>query len=99
MASRTVTVVVRLKAKAGKEAQVRQELFNLLAPTRAEQGCINFDMHQDPNDSAVFLFHENWVSEEDLKRHFETPHIKRWIKLAETLLAEPLELTRWRKVE
>ena len=73
MANQQVTVVVRLKAKAGKEAQVRQELFNLLAPTRAEQGCSNFDMHEAPNDPALFLFHENWTSEEHLKRHFETP--------------------------
>jgi quinol monooxygenase YgiN len=42
----------------------------------------------------VFLFHENWECEEDLNRHFETPHIKRWIKEAETLLAEPMELSR-----
>ena len=34
MANQQVTVVVRLKAKAGKEAQVRQELFNLLADPR-----------------------------------------------------------------
>lgn len=47
MANQPVTVVVRLKARPGKEAQVRQELFNLLAPTRAEQGCINFDMHEE----------------------------------------------------
>ncbi len=63
MADRPVTVVVRLKAEAGKGAQVRQELFNLLAPTRAEQGCLNFDMHEDLNDPALFLFHENWTSE------------------------------------
>jgi quinol monooxygenase YgiN len=98
MANQPVTVVVRLKARPGKEAQVRQELFNLLAPTRAELGCINFDMHEDANDPALFLFHENWTSEERLKQHFDTPHIKRWIKLAEMLLAEPLDLTRWRKV-
>ena len=99
MASQTVTVVVRLNAKPGKNAQARQELFSLLAPTRAEQGCINFDMHEAPNGPSMLLFHENWTSENDLKRHFKTLHLKRWIKLAETLLAEPLELTRWRKVE
>ena len=98
MASQQVTVVVRLKAKTGKETQVRQELFNLLKPTRAEQGCINFDMHEAPNDPSLFLFHENWTSEEHLKRHFETPHIKRWVELTKTLLAEPLDLTKWRKV-
>lgn len=100
MANQQVTVVVRLKAKAGKEAQVRQELFNLLTltPTRAEQGCLNFDMHEAPNDPSLFLFHEKWTRENDLKRHFETPHNKRWVELTKTLLAEPLELTKWRKV-
>jgi len=99
MASHQVTVVVRIKAKAGMEARVRQELLNLLAPTRAERGCINFDMHQAPNDASLFLFHENWVSEEDLKRHFETPHITRWIQEAKGLLAEPMELSLWRKTD
>ncbi|MGH7250344.1 MAG: putative quinol monooxygenase [Nitrospiraceae bacterium] len=99
MAGKQVTVVVRMKAKTGMEVRVRQELLNLLKPTRAERGCINFDMHQAPNDPSLFLFHENWVSEEDLKRHFETPHIKRWIEEAKALLAEPMELMRWRKVD
>lgn len=99
MAGKQVTVVVRMKAKTGMEVRVRQELLNLLKPTRAERGCINFDMHQAPNDPSLFLFHENWVSEEDLKRHFETPHIKRWIEEAKALLATPMELTRWRKVD
>jgi quinol monooxygenase YgiN len=99
MAGKQVTVVVRMKAKTGMEVRVRQELLNLLKPTRAERGCINFDIHQAPNDPALFLFHENWVSEEDLKRHFETPHIKRWIEEAKALLAEPMELRRWRKVD
>lgn len=99
MAAKPVTVVVRIKAKPGIEARVKQELFNLLAPTRAEQGCINFDMHQAPNDASLFLFHENWESEEDLKRHFETPHIKCWIEAAKGLLAEPMELTKWHKVD
>jgi quinol monooxygenase YgiN len=99
MASKQVTVVVRLRAKAGMETRVYQELANLLPPTRRENGCLNFDMHQSPNDPALFLFHENWESEEDLKRHFETPHIRRWIHEAESMLAEPMELTIWRKTD
>lgn len=55
-------------------------------------------MHDAPNDPSVFLFHENWTRENDPKRHFETPHIKRWVELTKTLLAEPFELTKWRKV-
>lgn len=98
MASGPVTVVVRIKAKPGKEAVVREELLKLLAPTRTEEGCINYDMHQAPDDASLFLFHENWTSESDLNRHLESPHVKRWIDLAQELLAEPMELSLWRKV-
>ena len=51
MASQQVTVVVRLEAKAGKEAQVRQEWFNLLAPTRASEG-VAYDFPGQPTTSA-----------------------------------------------
>lgn len=98
MANNQVTVVVRMKAKPGMEARVREELLKLLAPTRAEQGCINYDMHQALNDDSLFLFHENWVSESDLNTHLGAPHVKRWIGLAEELLAQPMDLTLWRGV-
>jgi quinol monooxygenase YgiN len=98
MASKPVTVIVRIVAKPGMEAQVKRELMNLLAPTRSEKGCINYDMHQAADDDSLFLFHENWLCEEDLRRHLEAPHIRHWITLAETLLAEPMELTLWHKV-
>lgn len=98
MTSDQVTVVVRIKAKPGMEARVKEELLRLLAPTRTERGCINYDMHQAVNDGSLFLFHENWATEGDLKRHLEAPHVRHWLELAEALLSGPMELTLWRKV-
>jgi quinol monooxygenase YgiN len=94
----TLTVVVRLKAIAGMEDQVRAELQKLLEPTRAEPGCVNFDLHEAAEDSGLFLVHENWKSEEDLRRHFEMPYLRAWVAKADGLLAEPMELTRWRRI-
>lgn len=94
-----LTVVARLKAKPGMEERVKQELVKLLAPTRVEKGCINYDMHQAVNDKALFLFYETWESEEDLQKHLESPHIQAWFKLSQELLAEPIEITRWKKVD
>ena len=98
MTESKVTVIARIKARADKVQRVEEELRKLLAPTRAENGCINFDMHQGATDHAQFLFHENWSSEAALKAHFETPHIKSWLRVAEDLLAEPLEVTLWNRV-
>ena len=95
MAESKVTVIARIRAKTGRAQRVKEELLKLLAPTRAESGCINFDMHQGTTDPAQFLFLENWTSEAALEAHFETPHIKKWLRQAEGLLAEPLEVTLW----
>ena len=97
MAGKQVTVVVRIKAKPGTKAEVKQALLSLLAPTRAEDGCLNFDMHESPDDDSLFLFHENWTSEEALNTHLQAAHLRKWIDRAKELLAEPMELTLWRK--
>lgn len=97
MTDEPVTVVVRLRAKPDTKAQVRGELLAPLAPTRGERGCLNYDMHEATDDDALFLFHENWVSEGDLERHLQAAHVRRWIERADAWLAEPMQLTRWRR--
>src|SRR5262245_10473612 len=98
MAESQVTVIACIKARPGQEDRVRQELLALLAPTRVEKGCVNFDMHQALNDPGLFLFHENWTSERDLDAHLQSPHIQRWITVSRDLLAEPIEITRLKRV-
>jgi quinol monooxygenase YgiN len=93
-----IVVVARIKAKPDQIQRVAQELRALLAPTRAEAGCRNFDMHQSTGDPSLFLFHETWDSEAHLERHFQTPHLQHWLGIMDDLLAEPLEVTRWRRV-
>jgi quinol monooxygenase YgiN len=93
-----VTVIATIVAKPGQEARVEQELRALLAPTRAEKGCLNYDMHRSTTDPARFMFHENWTSEAHLDAHLQTPHLQRWIGLMDELLAEPLVISRWAKV-
>ena len=99
MENQKVTVVARIKAKLGKEAQAKQELLKLLSPTRAEAGCINYDMHQSLDNQAQFLFHENWTNQGELNKHLETPHLMNFLNQADQLLAEPVEITLWKQVE
>ena len=98
MGNGKLTVVARIKAKPGQEARVRKELQELLVPTRAEDGCLNFDMHESLDRPGDFLFYENWTSRAHLDRHIQAPHIQNWFKLADSLLSEPVELSFWRRV-
>ena len=93
-----VTVVARITARPGMEDRVREELRRLLAPTRAEPGCLNYDLHEAPGNPGEFMFHENWAGPAALDRHLASAHIGAWRAVAADLLARPIEITRWRRV-
>jgi quinol monooxygenase YgiN len=95
MPDKKLTVVAKIRAKAGKEEQVRNALLSLVAPTRAEAGCINYDLHQSVDDKALFLFYENWTGKKDLDDHLAMPYLRDFLGKADELLAEPVEITLW----
>ena len=98
MADKKVTVLARFKAKAGMEEQVEQEIMALVAPTRSEAGCINYDLHQAADDKGLFMLYENWVSKKDLDEHLEMPYLKSFLGKADQILAEPVEITLWEMI-
>jgi len=73
---KTIIVVATFQAKPGKEAELKKALIGLVAPTRQEAGCLNYDLHASPEDPAKFLFHENWTSKALLDAHLQSAHIK-----------------------
>jgi len=59
---KTTTVVATFEARPGKEIELRNALVGLVAPTRQEAGCLNYDLHVSTEDPRRFLFHENWTT-------------------------------------
>jgi quinol monooxygenase YgiN len=98
MANEQVTVLARMRAKDGMEEKVKQELLSLVPQTKTEEGCINYDLHQSPEDNSLFMFYENWRSKADLDKHFETQYLQAFLGKAEELLAEPPDITFWQMV-
>ncbi len=52
-----LTIVANIKAKADKIDLVKAELLKLIDITRAEEGCLQYDLHQDNENPAHFLFY------------------------------------------
>ena len=90
-----VTIIARFRAKPGQQARLLQELARLPAPTRAEAGCISYDLHQSQSDPGLFVFYENWASQAALDAHFKTPHLQAILKLVPELAEGPPEITKW----
>jgi quinol monooxygenase YgiN len=76
--------------------ETREELASLLmalvAPTRAEAGCINYDFHVDAADPCVFVFYENWTDRAALDAHLAMPHLQPLVSQLDRLLACPVEI-------
>ena len=98
MKAKGLTVVAQFKAKPGKESSVRRELLSLVAPSRKDAGCLNYDLHQALNNSALFLFHENWVSQAHLDAHLQNPDLQAVLGRVGQLVAEPPQITLWEKI-
>lgn len=71
----SLTILAQITAAAGKEALVEAELKKLIDVTRAEKGCINYDLHQDNENPGLFVFYENWESRELWQTHMNAPHL------------------------
>ena len=95
-----LTVIARMRARAGKEQELREALESLIPTTVAEKGCVNYDLHQGVEDPRWFFFYENWDSAADLDAHLAAPHLVEFAGRLGDLIDEsgPLVIERVRRV-
>jgi len=98
MAQECLTVVAEMKANPGKVEELKKVLTGLLEPTRKEEGCINYDMHQSVENPDTFLFHENWIDKDALDQHLATPHLKDFFSKIPELVDGDVKLSLWNRV-
>jgi quinol monooxygenase YgiN len=93
-----IVVVGASKARPGKEAETKDALSSLVAPTHVEAGCILYALHQGVDDPARFVFIERWSSREELEAHLASPHVAAYLEHADELHVEPPEITVYEPV-
>jgi quinol monooxygenase YgiN/quercetin dioxygenase-like cupin family protein len=71
-----LTAVTFIRGLEGREEELKQELLALEGPTRAEPGCITYDLYQSPEKKNLFMRFEVWRSPEALEEHKQTPHLR-----------------------
>ena len=84
----TLTIVANIHAIPGQIDLVKTELKKLIPITRAEKGCISYELHQGNDDPAHFMFYENWVSRELWQAHMNAPHLAEYMKATDGAVAE-----------
>ena len=69
-------IIAESKAKPGHEDELRTALLGMLAPSRAEPGCIQYTLHEDPASKGHFFFYEIWKDQAAFDYHASTPHFR-----------------------
>lgn len=83
-----LTVIAKVIAKNESVEIVKSELLKLIEPTRKEDGCIEYKLHQDNETPTVFIFYETWENLDFLEQHMNTDHFKSFVSVVGSLVEE-----------
>jgi len=71
-------VVAEVRARKGKEHQLREATVILVAKVRAEPNNLLYFLHEDRESPGRFVFYEIFASKADFDAHNATPHVQAW---------------------
>jgi quinol monooxygenase YgiN len=60
-----------------------------IVETRKEPGCIAYDFYESQTAPNTFVFNERWKSKEAIDAHFQTAHIRKFMSVLPSCVAEP----------
>jgi quinol monooxygenase YgiN len=93
-----IHVIARHWARPETVDQVRHILLSLIEPSRAEPGCLKYELLQNADDPTDFTFVETFASEEALKEHAAAAYIAGLTPKLKDLVARPSEVFRYRAI-
>jgi quinol monooxygenase YgiN len=90
-------IVVRFKVRCqpDKTAGLREALTAVIAPARATQGVISFDIAQDLTDPNAFIATEVFADQTARERQESLPEVAAVMALLPSSIAAPPEMTEY----
>lgn len=82
-----------MKVRDDSIEEAKKAALAIVADSRAEEGNVNYDVHQAIDDPTVFIWHETWKDKTAIDEHFETAFFKEFSAAVEPLAVEPTQIT------
>ena len=83
-----LTIIANIHADLDQIDLVETELLKLIPVTRAEEGCIQFDLHQGNDNPAHFSLYETWESRALWTTHMNAPHLQAYVDATDDAVAQ-----------
>lgn len=92
-------VLARVVALPEKIGEVESILRILVRETRREAGCVQYELLQNRDNPAEFVFIEEWANDSAIDAHFATAHMQAAFSKAAHLLASAPDIRRYSSVK
>lgn len=79
-------------------AAAKDAILSILAETRQEAGCVQFDIHTDDEAIQIFLY-EQWRDEAALQHHYQQAYTQAVFDEYIEWLAKPVEIVKCNLVD
>ncbi|AKM07776.1 putative quinol monooxygenase [Pelagerythrobacter marensis] len=93
-----LSVFATISPKPAHFDQARSAVREILAPTRAESGCLAFDLHEGEGNGQLHLY-EVWTDRAALDAHYRQDYTRAVFEQYEDWLAEPVAIVFMQPVE
>ena len=78
-----IVLSVVIEAVSGREQELGSLLSGLVSPTRAEPGCLGYELNTSLEKPGLFLFYEKFADQKALDAHVNSAHFQNFLKQRE----------------
>lgn len=82
-----LTAIIKVKPEFQKEMDTF--LRSLPAQSIQEEACVAYDVHQSIDDENLYIFNEEWKSQEGLDSHNKQPYSQEFFASFDKLQEDP----------
>jgi quinol monooxygenase YgiN len=72
-------VIAQYRVRSGAEDRVAAALRQMVVPTRAEPGNLDYQVFRDPADPALFVLFERYADAAAFEEHKASDHFTTWL--------------------
>ncbi|HXZ11835.1 MAG TPA: putative quinol monooxygenase [Candidatus Sulfotelmatobacter sp.] len=91
-----IVLLATMRASPDCASKLYRLLQRVAEPTRAEVGCLAYDVHRSSEDSDLFFVYQLWEDEDTFEAHRHMDHSIAFKNAAPKLLEGPIQLHKWK---
>ena len=91
-------IIARFHARPACASEVEAAIRAVATPTRAEAGCLGYQVFRGTRDEALFFIHSRWRDEDAFELHASLPHTVHFLATIEPLIDHALDVARTRVI-